>query len=164
MCECVRAALACALTVGSLVWMPGVARAQQANDTASSSYTDLSDYLVIGNQALPRQVAVPGPANLSSTVTQIGQGNVASATLSGIANVTNQFQSGAQNSSTLTVNGVQNAITTAQIGNGNATSISESLSLSYEEVKFEYTEQKADGTKGAVVQAGWNLAQNKKAA
>jgi len=49
-------------------------------------------------------------------------------------------------------------------GHGNATSISESLSLSYEEVKFEYTEQKADGTKGAVVQAGWNLAQNKKAA
>ncbi len=49
-------------------------------------------------------------------------------------------------------------------GHGNATAISESLSLSYEEVKFEYTEQKADGTKGAVVQAGWNLAQNKKAA
>ncbi len=39
-------------------------------------------------------------------------------------------------------------------GHGNATAISESLSLSYEEVKFEYTEQKADGTKGAVVQAG----------
>jgi len=49
-------------------------------------------------------------------------------------------------------------------GHGNATAISESLSLSYEEVKFEYTEQKPDGTKGAVVQAGWNLAQNKKAA
>jgi type VI secretion system secreted protein Hcp len=49
-------------------------------------------------------------------------------------------------------------------GHGNATAISESLSLSYEEVKFEYTEQKADGTKGAVVQAGWNCAQNKKAA
>ena len=49
-------------------------------------------------------------------------------------------------------------------GHGNATAISESLSLSYEEVKFEYTEQKADGTKGAVVHAGWNLAQNKKAA
>jgi type VI secretion system secreted protein Hcp len=49
-------------------------------------------------------------------------------------------------------------------GHGSATAISESLSLSYEEVKFEYTEQKSDGTKGAVVQAGWNLAQNKKAA
>jgi type VI secretion system secreted protein Hcp len=49
-------------------------------------------------------------------------------------------------------------------GHGNATAISESLSLSYEEVKFEYTEQKADGNKGAVVQAGWNLAQNKKVA
>ena len=48
-------------------------------------------------------------------------------------------------------------------GHGNATAISESLSLSYEEVKFEYTEQKPDGTKGAVTQAGWNLAMNKKA-
>jgi hypothetical protein len=125
MCECaLRAALTCALTVGSLVWMSGVARAQQVNDAASSSYTDFSDYLVIGNQPLPRQVAVPGPANLSSTVTQIGQGNIASATLSGSANVTNQFQIGTQNSSTLTVNGVQNAITTSQIGNGNTTSIS----------------------------------------
>jgi type VI secretion system secreted protein Hcp len=49
-------------------------------------------------------------------------------------------------------------------GSGNGTSVSESLSLAYEEVKFEYTQQKADGTKGAVSQAGWNLAQNKRAA
>ena len=49
-------------------------------------------------------------------------------------------------------------------GHGNATAISESLSLSYEEVKFEYTEQKSDGNKGAVVQAGWNCAQNKRVA
>ncbi len=49
-------------------------------------------------------------------------------------------------------------------GHGNATAISESLSLSYEEVKFEYTEQKSDGNKGAVVQAGWYCAQNKRVA
>jgi type VI secretion system secreted protein Hcp len=49
-------------------------------------------------------------------------------------------------------------------GHGNATAISESLTLAYEEVKFEYTEQKPDGTKGAVVQDGWNLAKNKRAA
>jgi type VI secretion system secreted protein Hcp len=49
-------------------------------------------------------------------------------------------------------------------GSGDGTSVSESLSLSYEEVKFEYSEQKADGTKGGVTQAGWNLAQNKRAA
>jgi type VI secretion system secreted protein Hcp len=58
-------------------------------------------------------------------------------------------------------------VTVSQIGLGgssNATSISETLALSYEEVKFEYTEQKPDGTKGAVTQAGWNLAQNKRAA
>jgi type VI secretion system secreted protein Hcp len=49
-------------------------------------------------------------------------------------------------------------------GNNNAGAISESLSLSYEEVKFEYTEQKPDGAKGGVSQAGWNVAQNKRAA
>jgi type VI secretion system secreted protein Hcp len=49
-------------------------------------------------------------------------------------------------------------------GHNNAGAIGESLGLSYEEVKFEYTEQKADGTKGGVSQAAWNLAQNKRAA
>jgi type VI secretion system secreted protein Hcp len=49
-------------------------------------------------------------------------------------------------------------------GHHDANAISESLSLSYEEVKFEYVEQKPDGSKGGVSQAGWNLAQNKRAA
>ena len=49
-------------------------------------------------------------------------------------------------------------------GHNNAGAISESLSLSYEEVKFEYTEQKPDGTKGGVTQGGWNLQQNKRVA
>ena len=46
----------------------------------------------------------------------------------------------------------------------NASAVSESLSLSYEEVKFEYTEQKPDGSKGGVSQSGWNLQQNKRVA
>ncbi|HEY1861121.1 MAG TPA: type VI secretion system tube protein Hcp [Gemmataceae bacterium] len=49
-------------------------------------------------------------------------------------------------------------------GHDSAPTISESWGLGYEEIKFEYTEQKPDGTKGAVVQSAWNLAQNKKAA
>jgi len=49
-------------------------------------------------------------------------------------------------------------------GHSNATTISESISLSYQEVKFEYTLQKADGSKGAVSQAGWDLGKNKRAA
>jgi type VI secretion system secreted protein Hcp len=49
-------------------------------------------------------------------------------------------------------------------GHGSATGVSESISLAFEEVKFEYTQQKEDGTKGAVVQGGWNVAQNKAAA
>ncbi|HLK81377.1 MAG TPA: type VI secretion system tube protein Hcp [Xanthobacteraceae bacterium] len=49
-------------------------------------------------------------------------------------------------------------------GHSNATAISESISLSYEEVKFEYTMQKPDGSKGAVSQAGWHLGKNKRAA
>jgi type VI secretion system secreted protein Hcp len=45
-------------------------------------------------------------------------------------------------------------------GHGNATSISESLSLSYEEVKFEYTEQSPEGKKLGTTGAGWNLGKN----
>jgi type VI protein secretion system component Hcp len=49
-------------------------------------------------------------------------------------------------------------------GQGEGNLIHESLSLGYEEVKVEYTMQNPDGTKGAVVQAAWNLAKNQKAA
>jgi type VI secretion system secreted protein Hcp len=49
-------------------------------------------------------------------------------------------------------------------GHGSNNLIPESFSLGYEEVKMEYIVQNPDGTKGATVQAGWNLAQNKKAA
>jgi hypothetical protein len=96
----------------------------QQSAVLPNSYTDISDYLVVGNQAVPRQtVTAPSAANLSSTVTQLGQANTATATLSGSANLTSQFQSGWQNTSTLAVNGTQNSITTAQIGNANTTSI-----------------------------------------
>jgi type VI secretion system secreted protein Hcp len=49
-------------------------------------------------------------------------------------------------------------------GHGSATGVSESVSLAYEEVKFEYTQQKEDGTKGSVVQGSWNHAKNAEAA
>lgn len=108
----------------SLIAAQSPAWAQQQSAAPANSYTDISDYLVIGNQAVPRQtVAAPAVANLSSTVTQFGQANTATATLSGSANLTNQFQSGWQNTSTLAVNGTQNSITTAQVGNANTTSI-----------------------------------------
>jgi hypothetical protein len=109
------------LSVAVALFTASPTYAQQA------SYTDLSQYLVSGNQVVPRQVLSAGPAalsgGLSSSVTQIGQGNVASATLNGASNMTNQYQSGANNSSMLSVNGTQNAITTSQIGNSNSTSI-----------------------------------------
>jgi hypothetical protein len=100
-------------------------QAPQTNVSPSNSpYTDLSQYLIVGDQAVPRQ-AVTSAANatLSSTVMQTGQGNIANATLSGAGNVTNQIQTGAGNSSTLAVNGTQNVVSTAQIGNSNTTSI-----------------------------------------
>jgi hypothetical protein len=101
------------------------ARAQQGNASPSNSaYTDLSQYLFVGDRAVPRQtITAPAAATLSSTVMQTGEGNVATATLSGAGNVTNQFQSGASNSSTLAVNGTQNVVATSQIGNSNTTSI-----------------------------------------
>jgi type VI secretion system secreted protein Hcp len=49
-------------------------------------------------------------------------------------------------------------------GHGSATGVSESMSLAYEEIKFEYTAQKEDGTKGATVSGGWNMAKNAEAA
>ncbi len=96
-----------------------------AQDTTANAYTDLSKYVVSGNQVVPQQ-ALSGPApmaGLSSSVVQIGQGNAASATLNGASNVTTQYQAGSNNSSTLSVNGVQNVVTTSQIGSANTTSI-----------------------------------------
>lgn len=49
-------------------------------------------------------------------------------------------------------------------GHGSATGVSESVSIAFTEIKFEYTQQKEDGSRGSVVQSGWNVAQNKEAA
>jgi hypothetical protein len=116
-------AIVVGVALSALLCVP--AQAQQSNaGPSNSAFTDLSQYLFVGDQAVPRQtITAPAAATLSSTVTQTGQGNVASATLSGAGNVTNQFQNGASNSSTLAVNGTQNAVTTSQIGNSNTTSI-----------------------------------------
>jgi hypothetical protein len=100
----------------------GPAAAQQA---APNPYTDLSPYIVSGDQVVPRQAltTAPATAGLSSTVVQSGQGNVASAALTGTGNFTTQYQNGANNSSTLNINGVQNTVTTSQIGSSNTTAI-----------------------------------------
>src|SRR5258707_1249218 len=90
----VRAMLVSAL-IGILA---GPACAQQ---TAQNAYTDLSQYLVNGNQVVPQQAfaaTAPAAGGLSSSVTQTGLNNVASVTLSGNGNVTNQYQNGSQNS------------------------------------------------------------------
>ncbi len=99
------------------------ALAQQANSTTPNPYTDLSAYQLINQAASQQSIATSGSPALSSTVTQIGQVNTATATLSGSGNITNQYQNGSQNSSNLTVNGGQNTVTTTQIGNSNTTSI-----------------------------------------
>jgi type VI secretion system secreted protein Hcp len=54
-------------------------------------------------------------------------------------------------------------ISSHSVGGHGSSDVTESVSLGYEEIKIEYTEQKPDGTKGAVVQHGWNLAKNKTA-
>jgi TPP-dependent pyruvate/acetoin dehydrogenase alpha subunit len=98
----------------------------EAQQAAPNPYTDLSQYIVSGHEIVPQQaLAAPAGATggLSSTVSQIGQGNVASVALSGSSNVTTQYQVGSGNSSTLSINGTQNTITTSQIGNSNTTAI-----------------------------------------
>jgi len=123
--KCVKASLAASLmmAVYLLTVSTGAALAQQQNNLEQNQYTDLSRYLLSGSQVVPQQT-LTSPANLSSTVTQIGQGNIANAALSGTSNVTIQYQLGSQNSSTLSANGAQNTLATSQIGNGNSTSIS----------------------------------------
>jgi hypothetical protein len=117
-------ALISAFLAFAMICLPApAAHAQQA---APGAYTDLSRYLVSGNPVGPGPslaTTVPANGGQSSSVIQTGQGNVASATLNGANNLTNQYQAGSNNSSTLSINGAQNAITTSQIGSSNTTSI-----------------------------------------
>ncbi|MFT4116485.1 hypothetical protein [Bradyrhizobium sp.] len=105
-----------------LALAPGAALAQQ-NNSIDKSYTDISGFLWSGNQGVPQQ-AVAGNPTLSSSVTQIGQMNSATATLAGSGNVTTQYQLGSQNTSNLSANGTQNTLTTTQIGNSNTSNVS----------------------------------------
>ena len=109
------------LAVVFLATVPRAAFAQQNN--AGDKYTDISGFLWSGNQGVPQQ-AVTGTPVLSSSVTQIGQMNNATATLTGSGNVTTQYQLGAQNVSNLSANGTQNTLTSTQIGNSNTSNIS----------------------------------------
>jgi hypothetical protein len=102
--------------------MAGSAFAQDAN---AVSYTDLSQYLVTGNQAAqPQAFNSAAAANLASSVQQVGQSNYANANLAGTGNVTSQIQNGTGNSSSLSLNGAQNSVSTTQIGSSNTTTIS----------------------------------------
>jgi hypothetical protein len=118
------------LAVAQIVSVAGLAcffaSSCQAQQTTPNAYTDLSNYLVSGNPVAPGSApvtTVPTNGGLSSSVTQIGQGNIASVSLIGANNLTSQYQAGSNNASTLSINGTQNAITTSQIGNSNTTSI-----------------------------------------
>jgi hypothetical protein len=96
-----------------------------AQQASQNSYSDLSQYLVSGNQIVPSMslASAPPTGGLSSSVVQIGQGNVSSVTLNGTSNITSQYQAGTNNSSSLSINGAQNTISTTQIGSSNTTSI-----------------------------------------
>lgn len=103
--------------------VPSAVKAQQPSTAAPNSYTDVSNYLLNGNAVVPQQ-SVAVSTNLSSTVTQIGQMNNATANLAGSGNITIQYQSGSQNTSNLSANGTQNTLTTTQVGNNNTSNIS----------------------------------------
>jgi type VI secretion system secreted protein Hcp len=49
-------------------------------------------------------------------------------------------------------------------GHGSATGVSESVSIAYTEIKFQYSRQKDDGTKESGSPFGWNVAKNAEAA
>jgi hypothetical protein len=115
-----------ALTAALMCISASSCGAQQPAQVSQNAYTDLSQYLVSGNEIVPRQALAATSASqggLSSTVSQIGQGNAASVSLGGSSNLTTQYQNGANNSSVLAINGAQNTITTSQIGSANTTAI-----------------------------------------
>ena len=105
-----------------LAMAPGVAFAQESH-TDDSSYTDISGFLWSGSQVVPQQSVNDSPG-LSSSVSQIGQMNSATATLTGSGNITTQYQLGSQNTSNLSANGTGNTLTTTQIGDSNSSSVS----------------------------------------
>jgi hypothetical protein len=108
----------------ALILSAGVASPALAQQATQDSYSDLSRYLVSGNQLVPSSAAGAGAtANLSSSVVQIGQGNVATASLNGTNNVTTQYQVGANNTSALSISGTQNTINNTQLGSSNTTAI-----------------------------------------
>jgi hypothetical protein len=114
----------------SMLARPLYAQAMTHHGSGSDPYTDLSTYLLPGDQTVPSSTAGVGsgsspPSNSEhSMVLQIGHGNTASVDMQGYGNATAQVQFGSANSSTLTVTGDQNALGTSQIGNHNTAAIS----------------------------------------
>ena len=109
-----------------LLTSAGVAEGQTVSQ--AGSYTDLSQYLLIGRQAVPANVVAP-PSGSSQ------RGNVASVTQSGLFNATTVVQEGVTNTaittqvgngnvSSLTAAGDSNSLTSSQIGDLNSSFIS----------------------------------------
>ena len=116
--------IARAITLSLIVVLTHFGRGAFAQQANSDPYTDLSQYLLVGDQAIPQKVLnSPSAANLTTVIRQVGQGNYASANLNGIGVVTTQVQNGTGNSSTISVDGGKNAVNTTQVGNSNTTSI-----------------------------------------
>ncbi len=111
--------IAASLIVGlGLLIQP--AHSQQAN---GNSYTDLSEYLISGNQVVPQQETAGAAYNAKSIVQQAGQNNNATATLVGSGDITTQIQNGTGNSSNVSINGAQNSLSTTQVGNANTVAL-----------------------------------------
>lgn len=49
-------------------------------------------------------------------------------------------------------------------GHGSAHGVSESFTLAFAQIKFKYTQQNRDGTKGSSVEEGWDVSKHQKAA
>ena len=110
----IRFAVVTALLLNSA----GLAEAQTVSP--AGSYTDFSQYLLIGRQVVPTSVvALPSGAAQRgnvATVTQSGLANAATVVQDGVTNTAITMQVGNGNSSSLTATGDSNNLTSTQIG------------------------------------------------
>jgi hypothetical protein len=109
--------IARAITLSLIVVLTHFGRGAFAQQANSDPYTDLSQYLLVGDQAIPQKVLnSPSAANLTSVIRQVGQGNYASANLNGIGVVTTQV--GNSNTTSIGIIGNGNSVNNLQVGSG----------------------------------------------
>jgi hypothetical protein len=118
-----RAGWACVAAAGIFLTCGSMIQTACAQQADGSSYTDLSQYLVNGNQAAPQQQVSGAAYNATSIVRQAGQNNSANAVIVGAGDTTTQMQNGSNNTSTVSINGAQNSLSTTQIGNSNSVAL-----------------------------------------